>query len=233
MFEPSAQRFDTIHTVETPEGVDLFADLAGPIPRAMAYATDLAIRLAILACSGIVALLVGQTGAGFWLILSFILEWWYPVIFEMLRQGQTPGKKIFQLTVVNEDLTALTWSSSIIRNLLRAVDFLPFMYVFGLLSLTITSRFQRLGDLAAGTIVIQKNPLSETGVLPNTPTQPPAGSFAEGEQDAIIEFTARHQSLSVSRQQELADILTPITGREGPEAVNYLRAIGNWFLGAR
>lgn len=229
----SKQIFDTIHTVETPEGVDLFVELSGPIPRALAYATDLAIRTLILIITGILAALIGKTGLGFWLILSFLMEWWYPVFFEMLRQGQTPGKKIFQLVVVNEDLTPVTWSSSIIRNLLRAVDFLPSLYVFGLVSLTLTQRFQRLGDLAAGTLVIQSASHFRNIPLPDADTILPAIAFTSDEQDAIIEFTQRHKSLSPSRQQELSNILAPITHKEGREGVEYLRSLGNWFLGAR
>ncbi len=229
----SKQLLDTIHTVETPEGVDLFAELSGPIPRALAYATDLGIRTVILIIAGILAAFIGKTGLGFWLILSFLMEWWYPVFFEMLRQGQTPGKKIFKLVVVNEDLTPVTWSSSIIRNLLRAVDFLPSLYVFGIVSLTVTQRFQRLGDLAAGTLVIQSASHTRNTPLPNTDTVPPAIAFTADEQDAIIEFTQRHKSLSPARQQELSNILTPITHKEGREGVEYLRSLGNWFLGAR
>jgi uncharacterized RDD family membrane protein YckC len=225
--------FDTMHTVETPEGVDLYADLSGPIPRALAYAIDLGIRAIALLIGGIIALFAGKAGSGFWLILWFLMEWWYPVFFEILRHGQTPGKKIFNLVVVNEDLTPVTWSSSIIRNLLRAVDFLPSSYVIGIVCLTVTRRCQRLGDLAAGTLVIQKSlPISNTP-LPNTDTQAPSITFSAAEQDAIVEFTQRHKSLSPARQQELSDILLPVTHKEGREGVEYLRSLGNWFLGAR
>jgi uncharacterized RDD family membrane protein YckC len=229
----SRQLLDTIHTVETPEGVDLFAELSGPIPRALAYVTDLSIRAVILILAGILAAFLGKAGLGFWLILSFLMEWWYPVFFEMLRQGQTPGKKIFKLVVVNEDLTPVTWSSSIIRNLLRAVDFLPSLYVLGIVSLTVTQRFQRLGDLAAGTLVIQSATQIRTPPLPDAETVPPAIAFTAEEQDAIIEFTQRHKSLSLPRQEELSDILAPITHKKGREGVEYLRSLGNWFLGAR
>ncbi len=229
----SRHLFDTIDAVETPEGVDLYADLSGPIPRALAYAVDLGIRAIVLMIGGIIAFFIGKAGTGFWLILSFLMEWWYPVFFEMLREGQTPGKRIFNLVVVNEDLTPVTWSSSIIRNLLRAVDFLPSMYVIGIVSLTVTRRFQRLGDLAAGTIVIQKPLLTTNTPLPDAGTQPPSVAFSAAEQDAIVEFTQRHKSLSPARQEELSNILTPITHKDGREGVEYLRALGNWFLGAR
>ncbi|HWV15752.1 MAG TPA: RDD family protein [Cellvibrio sp.] len=233
MPEASPHLFDTIHAVEIPEGIDLHADLSGPIPRALAYASDLGIRAVILMIGGIISLLIGKAGMGFWLILSFLLEWWYPVFFEMLRQGQTPGKKFFNLVVVNEDLTPVTWSSSIIRNLLRAVDFLPSFYVAGLVSLTATRRFQRLGDLAAGTIVIQKSLQGRATALPDADTQAPSTAFSAAEQDAIIEFTLRHKSLSQARQEELSNILAPVTHKQGREGVEYLRALGNWFMGAR
>ena len=116
---------DTVYDVETPEAIDLTANLAGPLARTLAYSIDLCIRTGVSTVAIIILAFMNEAGWGVFLIVSFLLEWFYPVLFEVLRQGQTPGKKWLGLAVVNDDLTPITWSSSIIRNLLRAVDILP------------------------------------------------------------------------------------------------------------
>ena len=149
-------QLDTIYLVETPEGIDLQAELAGPIVRSLAYAIDLTIRAFALGIISIVLAFAGNIGIGIILLISFILEWFYPVFFEIYNNGQTIGKKMMGLTVVNDDLTAINWGSSLIRNLLRFADFFPFAYLCGFISMILTNKFQRLGDLAAGSLVIYK-----------------------------------------------------------------------------
>src|SRR5690606_4368338 len=96
---------DDQHHITTPEGVPLTLDLAGPLPRALAYFTDLAIRIVVYLVAAILFGLLGGLGNGLMLILIFLLEWFYPVWFEVMRHGQTPGKKAFGMTVVREDGT--------------------------------------------------------------------------------------------------------------------------------
>jgi uncharacterized RDD family membrane protein YckC len=138
---------------ETPEGIDLGLRVAGPISRALAWIIDAFIRYSVLfALSTVLASLL-SFGMGLFLILLFLLEWFYPVVFEVVR-GATPGKKAMGLLVVHDNGTPVGWSASMIRNLLRSVDFLPFFYCAGLISILLNSRFKRLGDLAAGTLVV-------------------------------------------------------------------------------
>lgn len=224
---------DTVYFVETPESVDLEAQLAGPIPRILAYAIDLLIRSTVIALASIGLLFFGRTGNGLLLALLFLLEWFYPVYFEVYRQGQTPGKRRLNLVVVNDDLTPIGWGASMIRNLLRAADFLPGAYLFGLASICISSRFQRLGDIAAGSIVVHQPVVRQIGDLPDaTPVIPPIGLELE-EQVALIDFTRRHNQLTISRQQELADILKEITKKTAPEGVKYIQGVGIWLLGGK
>ena len=224
---------DTTYSVETPEGIDLQVDLAGPVPRAYAYLIDLLIRLVIQAVLFIPAAFAGKAGVGLWFILTFMLEWWYPVLFEVFRKGQTPGKKIYNIAVTNDDLTPVRWSASLVRNLLRAADFLPLMYVFGMIASTLSPKFQRLGDLAAGTIVVHKKEQSDLLAIPEVDAVSPPFSLNESEQAAIIEFTQRHNTLSEERQRELAEILENLSKPTTNDSVGYLRGIGNWLLGAR
>jgi uncharacterized RDD family membrane protein YckC len=225
--------YDTTYSVETPEGIDLEVQLAGPIPRILAYVYDVLVRGGILLVVSIVLLFLDRMGAGIFLVVSFLMEWFYPVYFEVFKQGQTPGKRKLGLVVVHEDLTPIAWGASMTRNLLRTADFLPFAYLFGLIAMCVGKRFQRLGDIAAGSLVIHQAPVSDTESLPACqPVAPPVPLDLE-DQVAIINFVRRHNRLTKARQQELAEILDHIT-HEGPDnAVSRLQGIGIWLLGAR
>lgn len=225
---------DTLYQVETPEGIDLQADLAGPLPRAIAYAIDSGLRALVLGALGIaLAFIPGRTGIGVFLLISFLAEWFYPVLFEVYRNGQTPGKKWLRLAVVNDDLTPVRWSTSLVRNLLRTVDFLPMAYIGGLLCTLLNGRFQRLGDLAAGTLVIHRpEPAPAAGLPAVRPCAPPAALSLE-DQIAIVDFAQRHAQISGDRQRELANILADVVDARDDAAVERVRGIGAWLLGAR
>ena len=87
-------RIDDRLEIETPEGALLTLSLAGPVTRAMAYGIDLLLRLLIFAIVALLLSLAGKAGTGLMLITLFLLEWFYPTLFEALRHGQTPGKKM-------------------------------------------------------------------------------------------------------------------------------------------
>ncbi|AQQ69081.1 hypothetical protein Mag101_16700 [Microbulbifer agarilyticus] len=224
---------DTLYQIETPEGIDLSVQVAGPVPRILAYAVDLLYRTLILVVLGIALTFAGKAGVGFWLLGSFILEWFYPVFFEMFRGGQTPGKRAFSLAVVNDNLTPISWGASIMRNLLRFADFLPLGYCTGMISMSASRYFQRLGDYAAGTLVIYRHEEEKPVPLPQVPPAPPPKGLMLQDQQAIISLTERSAALSKGRQQELAEILEPITGHSGEVSVRYLQGVGRWLLGTR
>ena len=153
---------DTRYQVETPEGIDLHLRPAGLVPRALAFAIDLAIRGLILSATFIVLGLLGQFGMGLGTILLFLVTWWYMVLFEVLNQGRSPGKQMLGLRVVHDDGTPIGWAASLTRNLLRFVDILPFGYTLGIISCLNHPAFKRLGDIAAGTLVVYRDaPLSK------------------------------------------------------------------------
>ncbi|WP_444887460.1 RDD family protein [Microbulbifer sp. JMSA008] len=224
---------DTTYNVETPEGIDLRARAAGPVPRILAFAVDVFYRTLILTALGIGLAFAEAAGIGIWLVCSFLLEWFYPVFFEVLRGGQTPGKKAFGLMVVNDNLTPISWGASIVRNLLRFADFLPFAYATGVIAMTLGRHFQRLGDLAAGTLVIYKDEDKVPVALPDTTPLPPPRNFKQQDQLALISLLERHEDLSEARQQELANLLEPVTEKRDSAALEYLRSVGSWLLGGR
>ena len=119
---------DTNHTVEIPEGIALCLPVAGPIERMLAFLLDLIIRGAILYVINLILSFMGVFGHGLLLIIYFIVDWLYAILFEVLNQGATPGKKALNISVINDDGTPVNWASSIVRNLLRVVDALPLFY---------------------------------------------------------------------------------------------------------
>ncbi|MDH5572818.1 MAG: RDD family protein [Gammaproteobacteria bacterium] len=229
----SRHQLDTIHLVETPEGIDLQAELAGPVSRGLAYSIDIIIRGIVLGVLSIILLTGGKAGYGIILILTFLMEWFYPVLFEVYYNGQTIGKKYMGLYVVNDDLTPICWGSSLTRNLLRFIDFFPFAYLSGLLSMILSKRFQRLGDISAGSLVVYKQNKKQDASLPVCESYPPPVPLTVDDQIAIIGFTERHNDLSQDRQQELANILSGITNKKHSNNIEYLRGVGNWLLGVK
>lgn len=222
---------DTRLTIETPEGVAIELPLAGPLPRAMAWLLDFVVRLAVfyLVIGALQLLGTGLRGSVF--LLWFGLEWLSPILFEALWQGQTLGKRALGLQVIHDDGSALTWPSAILRNLLRAADFLPIGYLLGLLSLVFSRRFQRLGDRAAGTLVIyrqlkipQVKPPAQEPLKPRAPLSPE-------EQRALVEFACRSPNWSEQRREEVAAALQQALGLTGAAACERILGLANTVAG--
>lgn len=226
---------DTSYRVEIPGGINLEAQVVGPIPRFFAFAIDLGIRGIIIFIMSLLSIPFGSfgMGGGFFLIFLFVIEWLYPVLFEVLARGQTPGKKLLKITVINDDLSPVTLGTSMVRNLLRTVDFLPLFYLAGLVTMLSNQRFQRLGDLAAGTLVISVPGSSKPAMVKEIVPLAPPTPLLRTEQSSIIEFMQRSNRLSEPRQRELANILEGITHEKGDDGVERLQRIGAWFLGVR
>ena len=224
---------DTYREIETPEGVELHLRAAGPVARALAFVIDLLLRGVILMLLSIGLSIVGRFGMGVFLIVVFLMEWFYPVLFEVYRQGETPGKHLFGLRVLNDNGTPVSWGPSLVRNLLRAVDFLPSFYGFGLASMLLNRDFKRLGDLAAGTVVVYQDRGLRTIAIPTVPAFAPPLSLNLVEQRAMITFAERSQRLTEGRSEELADLLTPLTGVQGRAGVQRLYQMANWLVGKR
>ncbi len=167
---------DERYQVETPERVDLDYEVAGLGSRFVAALVDSTII-------GVMATLVWVFGflglaviEGLWLaiknidpgdgdyyaalavstFLTFVVIWGYYVLFEMVWQGQSPGKRWLGLRVIKDGGYPIRFVDSVVRNVVRLVDFLPFYYIVGALVMMLNRRYRRLGDLAAGTIVVKE-----------------------------------------------------------------------------
>ncbi len=231
--QDDGRMLDTYREVVTPEGVALHLPAAGPVPRALAWAIDLAIRLGLLMIMGMLLAVFGKAGQGLYLIGMFLLFWAYPIVFESVWHGQTPGKKALGLRVVAGDGAPVGWLAAITRNLLRMVDMLPLGYAAGLIACLTDPYARRLGDMVAGTLVVHAGSEHQHRPAPvNDVFVPPVGLLPE-EQAAVVAFGERAPQLTPSRQEELADLAEPLTGARGQPGVLRLYGIANWLLGRR
>ena len=224
---------DTVREVHTPEGVALRLPAAGAVPRALAWAIDLAIRLTLLSvCSAIFGAL-GKGGMGLYLVMLFLVFWAYPIVCEALFNGQTPGKRVLDLRVVSSDGAPVGWLASITRNLLRTVDMLPFGYATGLIASLADPYGRRLGDLVAGTLVVHDAREREHAPAPINAVLAPTLALQPGEHRAIVAFGERAPLLTPARQVEVADLAQPLTGARGEAGELRLYGMANWLLGRR
>jgi uncharacterized RDD family membrane protein YckC len=217
---------DTLRRIPTPEGIELTLRLAGPVPRAYAFGIDLIIRGMLMTVLAMIFGVLGRGGTGLMLISWFAVEWLYPVIFEMLWNGSTPGKRAFSLMVVNDNGTPITIGASVIRNMLRAVDFLPMLWAFGLVSMLFSRDFKRLGDLAAGTVVVYRDKRPARGALPDVPGIAPAYPLTLAERRAILNFAERQGLLTEERADEVAAHAAALVG-QAPSPARVILGIAN------
>jgi len=163
------RQLDSRIEIVTPENIAFHYVLAGPFRRLPAYLLDCLIRLLVLLGLGMVGMLAGIGGLGgfgvaLFLVGWFVLAWFYGGLFETFWNGQTPGKRVFGLRVLSIDGLPINALQAVLRNVLRDVDALPMaagsgavglpLYMLGLVTMAANDRYQRLGDLAAGTIVV-------------------------------------------------------------------------------
>lgn len=151
---------DSELVVETPERVSFDYQVAGLGTRAIAQLVDLLIVFAVLAAVYFAALIFDAAGANTVaylaaLIGSFVVIFGYFWTSEALWSGQTVGKKVFRLRAVGDRGEPMTFAQAGIRNVVRIIDFLPYAYGVGLVVLFANGKGKRLGDLAAGTIVVK------------------------------------------------------------------------------
>jgi uncharacterized RDD family membrane protein YckC len=219
--------------IATPEGVSLELPLAGIGSRFVALLVDTLLQsLAFVAL--IVLLIVADAGgfaaAAVMAVTGFVLVFVYPVAFELGAAGRTPGKRWSNLRVVCDDAAPITFRASALRNLLRLVDALPGMYLVGAIAIFATSNNQRLGDLAAGTIVVREpragaqfaQPIAPVGEaeLEDLPAWDVSG-LRDTELAALRRFLERRHALDVVPRnllaRDLADRLRPRVGGVGAD----------------
>lgn len=236
-------KLDTTLLAETPEGIDVLLRPAGMAPRALAYALDFAIRTTIYLIAIALLQAVKGIGAGAIFILYFVLEWIYPIVFELLPGAATPGKRVLGLQVMMDTGLPITPSASVARNLLRAADFMPAAFAAGLLSMLLRHDFKRIGDIAAGTLVVHCDHVRLAGALPEAVAIAPRVPLQRSQQVAILHLAGRAARLTPERVDELAALAegvlpspdfapggtAPPPIRPGPR----LLAVAQWLAGQR
>lgn len=217
-------------SIATPEGVAVELVLAGLGSRFIARVLDslvqagfiLAWLLLVLATEGaFVVVAIGYVGA--------FLGWFaYDIAFEVLASGRTPGKRWSKLRVVAADGGPVGLGASAVRNLLRVVDFLPVAYPLGAVAIVVTSRNQRIGDLAAGTLVVRERRSAPVSLDEVRLLSPPGStgwmdlsvwdvSSVNAQEVAIVRsFLQRRHSLDPNARHRLAEELA---GRLHPKVV--------------
>lgn len=225
---------DTVRAVHTPEGVDLHLPTAGPLLRAVAWLIDAAIRFALLSALAAALVYFGEAGSGLMAVILFVVWWIYPLAFEALG-GQTPGKRALRLKVVASDGAPLGWQAALVRNLLRVVDMLPIGYATALVCGFCDAWGRRLGDIVAGSVVVHVPP-----PVAAFPRSAPTAEIAEvvppvpllpAEQAALVAFGERVDILTPERQEELANLLEPVTGARDRLGLLRLRVLIDRMLG--
>ena len=207
------------NTIVTPEAVPLDLDTAGLGSRGIAQILDTLVQIGVLLAFVLIAAGFGLEGAAqvaVLLLASLVAFWGYYFVFEGLWNGQTPGKRAQRIRVVRADGQPIGWTEVLVRNLLRIVDLLPAYYLVGAVSIIVTRHSQRLGDLAAGTIVVHERkaalpspfvvaplpPVAVDGTAPDLPFD--AAAVTEAQYDLARAFLQRRVELDETARRSLA-----------------------------
>jgi uncharacterized RDD family membrane protein YckC len=246
---PQTAPIDTRIEIVTPENIAFQYRVAGPFRRLPAYLIDVALRVVVIALVWLVLVValgvVGQVhvAVGLGLVAWFLLDWFYGGLFETYWNGQTPGKRMMRIRVVSDEGQPINGWQAVLRNFLRSADSLPPVvefaelpisfptYLIGLMTATMNGRYQRLGDLAAGTMVVIEEPQRHYGMVQiNEPEairlagELPAGFRASrGLARALAAYVQRRQTFAWRRRIEIAmHVGEPLREKLGlPPNVNY------------
>jgi len=155
----------TVLTIVTPEGVSFPLHLASPLVRSVAWMVDVsliaAVIWALLNLLNPFLVVMPDIAIAFTLLALFAVELGYFILFEWLWKGRTLGKRLLGLRVMDAAGLDLSFHQVVVRNLLRFIDWLPRIYLLGGIVSLLSPRYQRLGDLAAQTIVVRVIPSFE------------------------------------------------------------------------
>jgi uncharacterized RDD family membrane protein YckC len=178
--------------IRTPEGIAFSFALAGPVSRCLAWMVDLLVILILVRVVGILGLLAGYIDAdaalAFTTVGYFVVSVGYGMASEWLWRGQTLGKRLVGLRVMDVQGLRLQFHQVLLRNLLRFVDILPICYFVGGVACLVSRRSQRLGDLAANTVVVYVTKPLEPDL-----SQLLAGKFNSLRQHAHLEARLRQR----------------------------------------
>lgn len=246
---PDAPSIDGQINVITPENIAFHYEVAGPFRRLPAYLIDLAFRVLIAIALSLLLWAVASVGLfefgiGFMAIGFFVLTHFYGGLFETFWNGQTPGKRLIGLRVLTVDGRPINALQAVLRNILRDVDTMPYAFAFlasdmqlvglywvGLIAMALNDRYQRLGDLAAGTMVVVERRAWSHGIVQIT--EPAALALAaeipvdfevtRSLGKALAMYAERRLALSPLRRAEVArHLAVPLAARlRLPPTTNY------------
>ena len=244
--------------IETPESVAFAYKVAGIGSRFLAAAIDTALIALLQVFVNLTCLLVylaageGASDAApeliYWtvgiaLFLAFAVAWGYYIFFELIWNGQSPGKRVVGLRVIRGDGMPISFAESAIRNLVRAVDFLPISYAVGIVAMFADAKSRRLGDLAAGTLVVWDQPARPLAPLiapptlaemrPRPPRNLPVERLTAGEVEIAEDFLRRRSSLA-NRAELARHLATNLAKRLElpPESITDAEALLEEIVGA-
>jgi len=205
-------------TVAGAEGIDLDLVLAGVGSRGAAFLVDLSLQVAVLFLVTAAAAAVTDLSTAVVAIATFVIFLGYPILAEAFAGGRTVGKALLGISVVAVDGTPVTFLAAAIRNAVRLVDSLPGVYAVGIISVLATSRNQRVGDLAAGTLVVHRPRAAVpssfaggSGVAPASPGEMAAwdvSAVTADEVAALRSFLGRREALDPRSRADLAQTLS-------------------------
>jgi uncharacterized RDD family membrane protein YckC len=216
--------------VETPDHVVLRYDLAGAGNRGFAALVDFTVATFLVIGMFAVGAILGAVLParvlfplqGIFVLITLLVGWSYFVVLEWLWDGRTLGKRMFGLRVITADGSPASFTAVLIRNLLRVVDFLPAFYGLGLLAVVLSSRSQRLGDLAAGTFVVRA-PRPRIDLLSLRTVASSEGPVVavhgmSGELQRLVrEFVARERTLADPQRRRIAASIAGALRARDPE----------------
>ena len=236
-------------TIETPEQTSLEFPLAGIGSRFLAIALDTLLQMAsfliliLIATAALWADFTGIMGKQ-WVVatlifIAFLVQFGYYAFFETLWNGQTPGKRWTHLRVIKDDGRSISPYDAILRNLLRIVDALPTLYATGVITMLISQENKRVGDYAAGTVVIHEKPLLEANSIWKTGASPapslaihPSAQLTVNELELVETFLERRLNLDVETRRSMARQIAErlgqrldVPGEARPDSEKFLEAV--------
>ena len=235
-------------SIVTPENITFRYSVAGPFQRATAFVIDFLIRIGVIIVLLVITIalrsVIGDVGIGFFLLSNFVLNWFYGAVFETYMNGQTPGKRLMGIRAVTVDGKPINAMQAVMRNLIRTADTYPLVtpamfgieftdspiyqsaiiptFVMGLIVMSMNKRYQRIGDLVAGTMVIVDQRKATFGltdvrspaVLQIAAMIPATFRADQGMSQALAHFVDQRPRLSDARRREIATHLTDPLSRE-------------------
>lgn len=206
------------YVIRTPENVTFEFELAGIASRALAWFIDVLVMFTLIAgTSRLISSALpfaGGLAQAVLFVVVFLVQWWYSALLEWLWRGQTVGKRIVGLRTLSEQGVHIDFVQAVVRNLVRVLDLLPALYFVGGLSALLDRRSRRLGDLAAGTIVVRERKTPAPSVV--VPSADRYNSFIDDpavalavrritapEREAMVSLSLRREELPLGVRREL------------------------------